>query len=159
MPRIELLTLIKSNNIEIVFDLIRSIDLHKISTKSSKEEAIAGKISGVISLGETVTWRAKHLGVTQKLTSKVTDYNYPFFFADEMQKGAFKSFRHEHYLTVKGEDVIVKDIFVYQSPLGFLGKFIDFLFLKKYMTNFLIERNKVIKEYAESDKWKEVLRK
>lgn len=159
MPRIELITVIKSSKIEIVFNLIRSIDLHKISTKSSKEEAIAGKISGLISLGETVTWRAKHLGVTQKLTSKVTDYNYPTFFADEMQKGAFKSFRHEHYLTVKGEDVIVKDIFVYQSPFGFLGRFADLVFLKRYMTNFLIERNKVIKEYAESDKWKEVLKK
>ena len=57
----------------------------------------------------------------------------------------------------RGGEVIVKDIFVYQSPLGFLGKFADFLFLKKYMTNFLIERNKVIKEYAESDKWKQIL--
>jgi len=158
MPKIELTTTIKTSQIELVFDLIRSIDLHKISTKNSKEKAIAGKISGLISLGETVTWRAKHFGVTQNLTSKVTDYSYPTFFADEMQKGAFKAFRHEHYLTLDDRGVvIVKDVFDYQSPLGILGKLADFLFLKKYMTNFLIERNKVIKEYAESEKWKEVL--
>lgn len=130
--------------------MIRSIDLHKISTSKSKEEAIAGKTSGVIALGETVTWKAKHLGVTQKLTSKVTDYNYPSFFADKMLKGAFKSFRHEHYLSLKDHKVIVKDIFNYKSPFGFIGSLAHVLFLKKYTTNFLVERNKVIKEYAET---------
>ncbi|MCH3885411.1 SRPBCC family protein [Tenacibaculum aquimarinum] len=158
MPKIELETLIKTDNIEVVFDLIRSIDLHKISTKNSNEQAIAGKTSGLISLGETVTWRAKHLGVTQELTSIITDYQSPTFFADEMVKGAFKSFRHEHYLKIVDSNVIVKDVFEYKSPFGFLGKLADFLFLKKYMTNFLIERNEVIKEFAETEKWKSVLK-
>ena len=157
MPKIELITVIEFDKIEVVFDLIRSIDLHKISTKNSKEEAIAGKTKGLISLNETVTWKAKHLRVTQKLTSKVTDYKFPIFFADEMQKGAFKGFRHEHYLESKDGKVIVKDIFDYKSPFGFLGKVADYLFLKSYMKNFLRERNMVIKEYAESGKWKEVL--
>ena len=159
MPRIELETTIKSNDIKTVFDLIRSIDLHKISTKNSKEEAISGVTTGLISLNETVTWKAKHLGFTQELTSIITDFNSPVFFADEMLKGTFKSFRHEHYLSEKEGFIIVKDVFNYVSPLGFLGKIADFLFLKKYMTNFLLERNKIIKEYAESEKWEEVLKR
>lgn len=158
MPIIELETLINSNKIEVVFDLIRSIDLHKISTAKSKEEAIAGKVSGLISLGETVTWKAKHLGFTQELTSIITDFKKPTFFVDEMQKGVFKSFRHEHYLELKDGKVMVKDVFKYQSPLGVLGKIADFLFLKKYMKNFLLERNLVIKEYAESDKWSAIIK-
>ncbi|PWG04854.1 SRPBCC family protein [Polaribacter aquimarinus] len=156
MPVIKLETIVNTNRINVVFDLIRSIDLHKVSTKKSKEKAIAGKTAGLISLGETVTWKAKHLGITQKLTSKITDFKRPIFFADEMQKGAFKSFRHEHYLDLKDNKVIIKDIFQYQSPLGFLGKIADFLFLERYMKNFLLERNKVIKEYAESNKWKQI---
>ncbi|ARV14452.1 SRPBCC family protein [Polaribacter sp. SA4-12] len=159
MAKIELETIININDITIVFDLIRSIDLHKISTEKSKEEAIAGRTSGLIKLSETVTWRAKHLGFTQELTSIITDFESPFFFADEMVKGAFKSFRHEHYLHQKDNRVIVKDIFKYESPLGFLGKIADFLFLKRYMHHFLLERNIVIKEYAESGKWKEVLKR
>ena len=157
MPIIKLTTEINNANIEIVFDLIRSIDLHKISTHKSKEEAIAGKTSGLISLNETVTWRAKHLGFTQELTSKITDYIAPTFFADEMVKGAFKSFRHEHYLSQKKDNVIVKDVFEYAAPLGFLGKLADFLFLESYMTNFLKERNLVLKDFAETDQWKKVL--
>lgn len=158
MPTIKLTTEINNTNIEIVFNLIRSIDLHKISTKNSNEEAIAGRITGLISLNETVTWRARHLGFTQELTSKITDYIFPTFFADEMVKGAFKSFRHEHFLEQKKNIVIVKDVFIYESPFGFLGKIADFIFLKRYMINFLKERNKVIKEFSETDNWKQILK-
>jgi hypothetical protein len=91
---IKLTTEINNANIEIVFDLIRSIDLQKISTHKSKEEAIARKTSGLISLNKSDIWRAKHLGFgfTQELTSKRTDYNYQFFFTDGMVKGVFNSF-------------------------------------------------------------------
>ena len=80
MSRIELETIIKSDSIETVFDLSRSIDLHTISTKKTKEEAIAGKTSGLISLNETVTWKAKHLGFYQILTSKITEISISNFF-------------------------------------------------------------------------------
>lgn len=96
MPRIELKTEIKASK-EIVFDLSRSIDLHKISTEHTNEEAIAGKTSGLIGLDESVTWRARHFGIYQKLTSKITEYDRPNYFADEMIRGAFNKFKHEHH--------------------------------------------------------------
>lgn len=68
MPRIELRKEIKAN-IELVFDLTRSIDLHKISTAHTKEKAVGGRTSGLLEPGETVTWRAKHLGIYQEPTS------------------------------------------------------------------------------------------
>jgi ligand-binding SRPBCC domain-containing protein len=156
MPRIEILTKIKANK-EIVFDLSRSIDLHKISTEQTNEKAISGKTSGLIELNESVTWRAKHFGIYQNLTSKITEFDRPNYFVDEMQKGAFKQFKHEHSFTELNNDIIMTDIFDYQSPFGILGKLADKLFLKKYMTELLTERNRVIKEFAESDKWKKIL--
>ena len=42
--------------ISVVFDLSRSIDLHKISTQQTKEEDIPGVTSGLIKKGEWVTW-------------------------------------------------------------------------------------------------------
>ena len=158
MPRIELETIINSSNIEIVFDLSRSIDLHKISTEKTKEEAIYGITSGLISLNESVTWKARHLGFYQELTSKITDFKYPIFFADEMTKGVFKKFRHEHHFTENNGVIVLTDIFDYQSPFGFFGKLIDVVFLKNYMKKFLKERNKVIKNYAETNMWKSVLK-
>ena len=156
MPRIELQTKIKADR-NTVFDLSRSIDLHKISTIQTNEKAIAGKISGLIGMNESVTWRAKHFGIYQNLTSKITDFDRPKYFADEMVKGAFKEFKHEHHFTELNGGTLMTDIFEYQSPFGFLGTIIDMLFLKKYMTDLLIERNRIVKEFSESDKWKEIL--
>lgn len=93
MPRIELQTKIKADR-NIVFDLSRSIDLHKISTEQTNEQAISGKTSGLIGMGESITWRAKHFGIYQNLTSKITKYNRPIVFVDEMVKGIFKEFKH-----------------------------------------------------------------
>lgn len=62
MPKIKIELLINARR-EIIFDLARNIDFHKESTKQTQEEAIAGKTSGLIGLGESVTWRAKHFGI------------------------------------------------------------------------------------------------
>lgn len=156
MPRIVLRTFIQSE-IDIVFDLSRSIDLHKISTKQTNEEAIAGVTSGLIGFGESVTWRAKHFGIYQDLTSEITAFEAPYSFTDEMVSGAFKRFKHDHIFKVENDGVIMTDVFDYTSPFGFLGKIADTLFLKKYMTKLLITRNETVKEFAETGKWKEVL--
>ncbi|HVW14833.1 MAG TPA: SRPBCC family protein [Mucilaginibacter sp.] len=148
MPRIELLTNIHAP-IEKVFDLARSIDLHMESTKHTGEKAIAGKISGLIGSGETVTWRAKHFGIWQNLTSKITEYDRPSYFVDELVKGAFKSFRHEHRFSEANGHTIMKDIFVFESPLGVFGRLFNWLVLTRYMTRLLKERNRVIKKAAE----------
>ena len=156
MPRIELQTKIKADK-EIVFDLSRSIDLHKISTEHTNETAIAGKTSGLIGLDECVTWRAKHFGIYQRLTSKITEFDRPNYFADEMVNGAFSEFKHEHHFADLNGGTLMTDYFYYKSPFGILGNLADKVFLEKYMTDLLSERNRIVKEFAESDKWKQIL--
>ncbi|WP_237390654.1 SRPBCC family protein [Fulvivirga sediminis] len=129
------------------------------STSHTKEFAIDGVTSGLIGLHESVTWKAKHFGVWQKLTSRITEFQYPDYFVDEMEKGIFKSFRHEHHFR-KNEDGLTEmvDNFVYSSPLGILGVVADNLFLKKYMSDLLCRRNHMIKEVAESNQWLGILK-
>ncbi len=156
MPKIILKTYINAGR-DIVFDVSRSIDLHKISTSSTNETAIAGKTKGLISLGEQVTWRAKHLGFYQTLTSKITQYDRPNTFTDEMVEGIFKKFKHQHSFKEKDGGTLMSDVFEFESPFGILGKLANVLFLKRYLQSFLAERNKVIKAYAESGYWRKVL--
>jgi len=156
MPQIELQTIINAE-IEICFDLSRSIDLHKISTAATKERAIDGKTSGLINLNEFVTWQATHFGLLQKLTSTITQYNRPFHFRDEQLKGAFKYLIHDHNFQPIDGKVIMKDIFKFQSPLGYLGKLFDNLVLANYLKKLLLKRNDTIREYAETQKWKSLL--
>jgi len=143
----------------LVFDLSRSIDLHKISTEQTNEEAIAGVTSGLIGMDEWVTWRARHFGIYQTLTSRITAFEKPSYFVDEMEKGIFQYFKHEHIFQEIGEQTRMNDVFDYGSPLGILGKVADKLFLEQYMRRLLEKRNKTIKAFAESKEWKRILKK
>ena len=151
MQIVKLITTINAPLAEC-FDLSRNIDLHIQSMMKSNEKAVAGKISGLIDLGEFVTWEAKHFYLKFKLTSKITQMEIPIRFVDEMINGPFKKMKHEHIFYQKGVVVEMIDIFQFESPLGILGIIFDKLFLRNYMRNLLIGRNKIIKQMAEAIK-------
>lgn len=148
MPRIYLETHIKAE-IHKVFDLARDIDLHQKSTSKTKERAIAGRTSGLIENNETVTWRAKHLGLYQTHTSKIINMKKPYQFTDIMLKGTFKSLNHQHIFKEKEDGILMIDIFEFESPYGILGRIFNTVFLTNYLRKFLLERNIMIKKEAE----------
>ena len=158
MPTIHLTTFVAAPA-ERVFDLARSIDLHRKSMAHTSEEAIAGTTSGLIKLDETVTWKAKHLGKTRILKSKITAMNAPLSFTDEMVQGDFKSIRHEHHFKRIDNGTLLIDLFHFESPYGGFGRLLNHLFLTNYLKKLLEIRNQSIKEYAESEKWKFILDK
>ena len=136
---------------QIVFDASRNIDIHQQSASPTKEKAIAGVTSGLINLSETVTWRGKHFGFYLTHKSRITAMNFYDYFVDEMEKGKFKSFKHEHFFEEENGFTIMKDKLQYETPFGIFGKLFDVLFLKRHLTNFLLERNKVLKEVSKNN--------
>jgi len=156
MPVINLETNINAP-IERVFDLARSVDLHQQSMDHTQERAVGGVTSGLIGLGETVTWEATHFGIKQRLTSKITLCERPSHLQDIMVDGAFKGFTHDHYLSKTETGTLMKDVFDFSSPCGLLGVMADLLFLEKYMTGLLTKRNEVIRQAAESEDWRQFL--
>jgi ligand-binding SRPBCC domain-containing protein len=150
MARIILHTLISASP-ERCFDLSRDADVHLLSTKHTNERVVKGRTSGLFEMGDNVTWEAVHLGIKQRLSTVITGFHRPVFFEDTMKKGAFKSMRHEHHFKNEGDGTLMTDIFEYEVPLGLPGKFFDFIYLRKYMTNLLTRRNACIKELAEKE--------
>ncbi|HEU4883436.1 MAG TPA: SRPBCC family protein [Longimicrobium sp.] len=141
---------------ERVFDLTRSIDLHTRSLIWTREVPVAGRTSGLIGMGETVTWRAWHLGVRQRLTSRISAYDRPAYFQDVMVRGAFAWMEHDHWFGAAPDGgTVLRDEFRFAAPLGVLGRIAEALVLRRYMTRFLERRNAVIKRVAESEEWKE----
>jgi ligand-binding SRPBCC domain-containing protein len=154
MPVIELTTRIAAP-MERVFDLSRSIDLHRQTASLTGEQAVAGVVSGLIGMGQDVTWRARHFGIWQSLTVRITVFQRPSHFADEMVRGAFKSMEHHHFFEAASDGTVMRDVFSFRSPLGILGRIADSVFLERYMRNFLIGRNQIIKSTAESEAWRQ----
>lgn len=149
MTTIKLTTNIKAP-IQTVFDLSRNIDVHQLSTFKSKEKAIAGTTKGLINLYESVTWRGKHFGVFLTHKSRIIQMEIPIRFVDKMERGHFAFFQHEHLFTEENGTTKMIDKLNYKTPYGIFGKLFDKLFLKKHLTQFLLERNQILKELAEN---------
>jgi len=158
MPTIHLTTFIEAPA-QRVFDLSRSIDLHKKSMAHTQEQAVAGTTAGLIELDETVTWKAKHLFKVRVLRTRITNMEKSSKFTDEMANGDFKTMKHEHHFKQVENGTLMIDLFSYETPYGKIGQLVNSLFLTRYIKKLLEHRNNVIKEYAESEKWKFILNK
>lgn len=156
MPSIHITTFIAAP-IDRVFDLSRHIGLHKISQQNSNEEAIGGVTSGLIKQGEFVTWKAKHLFKTRFMTVKITEMKSPDYFEDIMEKGDFISYTHKHHFKQVNNGTIMIDELSFETPYGFVGKIFNRIYLSNYMKLLVEQRNKTIREYAESTKWQALL--
>jgi len=148
MTLIKLQTKIKAP-IETVFNLSRNIDIHLLSTSQTNEKAVSGKTSGLIELNETVTWKGKHFGIYLKHSSRISEMEFPKYFVDIMEKGHFKSFRHEHCFLEENGFTMMKDVLIYETPFGIFGNLFDKILLKKHLTVLIQKRNQIIKEIAE----------
>lgn len=149
MASFETITEITSD-IQTVFDFSRDIDAHTRSMIHSNEKAVAGVTSGLISLGESVTWQATHFKIPFKMTSKITEMDRPNRFVDEQTKGPFKRFIHVHtFEKLSAEVTIMRDEIKFDSPLGFIGQLVDRLFLESYMENLIKKRNTELKQELE----------
>jgi ligand-binding SRPBCC domain-containing protein len=156
MPTIHLTTFIAAPA-EVVFNLSRHIGLHKESMSKHGEEAVAGTRFGLIEKEETVTWKARHLFKNRLLRVKVTEMKKNEMFVDEQAEGDFKAMKHEHYFKPCDNGTILIDLFHFESPYGTIGKWFNSLYLTRYMKRLLEQRNKTIKDFAETEKWRKLL--
>lgn len=156
MPLITLTTKINAPA-QRCFDLSLSVDLHKASTGGTNEEAVAGVLRGLMKKGDRVTWRAKHLGIVQHLTTVIPEYDPPHYFVSRMEKGAFRKIEHKHIFSEENGITTMTDEFYFEAPLGVFGRMFSAIFLKRYMRNLLEKRNELIKKVAETEEWKKFL--
>jgi ligand-binding SRPBCC domain-containing protein len=144
--------------VERCFDLACSIDLHTASTDWSGERAVAGVTSGLIGLGQEVTWQGRHFGFYMTHTSQITKYQRPHYFQDRMVQGKFRSFCHDHFFKLNPGGTLMTDVLQFEAPLGILGGVVEKLLLKRHMEEFLLRRNQQIRLAAEGEDWRRYLR-
>lgn len=149
MPRIELEMVVHATP-AACYALALNTQAHVESTAHTGERVIAGPASGLLALGDVVTWEARHLGIRQRLTVRISAATPPHHFRDELVRGAFKTLRHDHYFEAVAGGTRVRDVFEFSSPLGIIGRWFDQLFLKNYLTRFLKTRNAALKRQLEA---------
>jgi ligand-binding SRPBCC domain-containing protein len=159
MVRLEEITIIGAP-IERCFDLARSVEVHLAGNVHWGEAALAtgGVTSGLIDLGQRVTWRAKHFGVWHELLSEITSMDRPLYFQDRMLRGPFRFMEHDHFFrAVSPDSTEMKDVFRFAAPLPVLGRMAEAAVLCRYMQRLLRERNAAIRQIGESGEWRRYL--
>ena len=132
------------------FDLSLSVDAHTDSMAASGERAIAGVTTGVMNLGDSVTWRARHFGIPFRMTSAITEFERPHRFVDQQQHGPFAQWWHEHTFTaISADETLMMDIVEFRSPLGLLGTIADRVVLDHYLPRLIRRRNAWLKTTLE----------
>ena len=101
---------------ELCFDLARSVDAHMASTGATGERAVAGVTTGLIGPDQEVTWSARHFGVRQRLTSRITIFDPPRHFRDSMVRGAFARFDHDHFFERTATGTLMTGVSSLTSP-------------------------------------------
>jgi ligand-binding SRPBCC domain-containing protein len=134
---------------EECFRLSLSVDAHTASMGRSKERAVAGVTEGEMTLGDSVTWQAKHFGVPFRMTSAITAYDRPHRFVDQQARGPFREWWHEHTFIEQGGSTVMTDVVRYSAPAGPLGRLMDGLVIRSYMQRLLEARNAWLKSELE----------
>lgn len=112
----------------------------------SREEAVGGVTSGLISLGEEVTWRAWHFGLPLQMTSRITEMETPDYFVDEQVKGPFRRFRHVHEFSQDPAGTTMVDRIEFAAPFGLIGCLAEKLVLARYLRKLIETRNRHLTE-------------
>lgn len=156
MPTIHLTTFIAAP-IERVFDLSRHLTIYRVLMQDRKEKFSSGAATNLVSQGETITFHAKHFGKTRLVTTRVIELQKPSRLVQEQVKGDLLHFRHEHHFKPVDNGTIMIDMIDFESPRDVVGKVIGKLYLKDYLEKFITKRNGLIRQYAETEKWRAVL--
>jgi ligand-binding SRPBCC domain-containing protein len=115
---------------------------------ASRERAVGGVKSGLIDGGQEVTWEARHFGVRWRMTSRITAFDRPRRFVDEMIEGPFGSFCHDHQFQEHGDGTLMTDVLEFRTrpaPVRPIGDPLAKAYLRRLMTI----RNATIKRRAE----------
>ncbi len=133
----------------VVFDLARDVGAHAASMAGSGERAVGGVTAGLLELGDVVTWRARHFGVTLELTARVVEMTRPERFVDEQVDGPFARWWHEHRFEEIDAGTEMIDRVEYDAPFGPLGRVAERLVLDRYLAQLIRDRAEYLQAAAE----------
>ncbi len=120
---------------------------------------LRGVSSGLLSNNDSILWALRILNKDFLFTLKITELNPVLFIQEEMMQGSLDSFKHlRHFKKIENGTLVIDEVF-YALPKKFWSPWIDRFFVNGKLHELLKERNKILKEYAESNKWRALLTK
>jgi hypothetical protein len=144
---------------DTLYDLSRHILLQKKAMEKIGARQLRGISSGLLSGNDAILWGLRVLNKDFLFTLKITELNPGIFIQEEMSQGALESFKHlRHFKKIQNGTLVIDEVY-YSLPKTFWAPWVDRFFLNGKLNELLKERNKILKEYAESNQWRALLTK
>lgn len=90
------------------------------------------------------------LNIPLKWVTEITHVVNENYFVDEQRFGPYSLWHHKHFLREIDGGIEMEDIIHYKIPLGFIGEFLNFLFIKNQLKEiFEYRKNKLIEIFGE----------
>ena len=90
------------------------------------------------------------LNIPLKWVTEITHVVKECYFVDEQRFGPYSLWHHKHFLREIDGGIEMEDIIHYKIPLGFIGEFLNFLFIKNQLKEiFEYRKNKLIEIFGE----------
>ena len=90
------------------------------------------------------------LNIPLKWVTEITHVVRDNYFVDEQRFGPYSLWHHKHFLREIEGGIEMEDIIHYKIPLGFIGEFLNYLFIKSQLNEiFEYRKNKLIEIFGE----------
>lgn len=87
------------------------------------------------------------LGIPIHWVTEITHVNEPYYFVDEQRFGPYAFWHHQHRFKPTENGVLMEDEVNYALPLGILGRFAHWLFVKKQLNEIFDHRYEILASY------------
>jgi len=134
---------------EVCFDLARDVEFHAESLAHTGERVLRRPERRLLVLGDDVEFQGRHFGIRFRLSARITAFDPPVYFRDEMTRGPFKTFAHEHCFAPSPEGTIMRDVLRFEAPLGLLGRLAERFLLQSHLEAILRRRAQALRQAAE----------
>ncbi len=81
--------------------------------------------------------------------TEITHVKEPYYFVDEQRFGPYAFWHHQHKFRATEKGVLMEDIVNYALPLGILGRFAHWAFVKRQLNDIFDHRHETLANYFE----------
>lgn len=135
-------------DIETAWDFFSSPNnLSKITPKKMNFRIISDLKDGRMFPGMFIVYKVSPVfGIPITWVTEIIQISEKKYFIDEQRIGPYKLWHHEHHFKEIEGGVEMSDLLYYRLPFGFIGKIINFLFVKRQVTGIFNYRENILRE-------------
>jgi len=100
--------------------------------------------------GQIIDYTIKILGKKIRWRTLITTFEPPNMFIDQQLSGPYSMWHHQHIFKDIPGGVEIEDKITYVIPFGFIGVFINWIWVKKDLENIFLYRQGIIEKYFEN---------